>query len=71
MNIALKPIIMDDITFLEEQLLNKRMEYFQAIKDGAVHRELKKIHLELKTLREKLAASKQSVSIPDASPAMK
>lgn len=48
-----------EIQLLEIQLQNKTAEFAQALKNGAVFEDLKKIHLEKKALARKLQLSKE------------
>jgi len=53
--------VLCEITCLENQLLIKKSEYTQAIKNGAMLDELKIVFLEVKYLQEKLMVTKDIV----------
>jgi hypothetical protein len=52
----------NDISLLGKQLTIKKSEYLQAIQKGAIHCELKIIHLEIKELEQKLKIFRNSIS---------
>lgn len=51
-----------EISLLEKKLAVKKSEYLQALQRGQIHRELKKIFLDIKNLEQKLNVLRIKIS---------